>query len=474
MHVDPWSATSTLTLIDADSFVVLGTAEIDGVAVPLRFNESGTSLLGMASPRSKKHRATLWSLETKSVATTAVGDLGRGVERYFTDPTFAHLYVVAGTKKSKPKTISVFDVASLRPPDPLASVEHLTMLQLSPDGRWLYALCDGHAHKKPKGPPGNLHLLDATTGAELARLQAGQSPSSVEFDVKRGLAYVMGTSDPEGHGTLTVLRGTAVAARIGVPGLPGGLRLAPDGASFLLTSRAVVALDAEGLAATHTWDLTFGPSDLIFDPAHDLMFAGAGAGSKIAEMRISGGDVLVEHPTGNAGRKFGKGLGEAVYFVLAVAAAAGGGAVSTPFVLGGNSTSMVLGDGGATLYILNPYTNDISIFDVSKQDVVGTVHIGGGSPRIVRLPDDPDFWVETRDRLAHFDTRTNRVDRTFDFHAGILYRSVSYDPVRERAWISIGTKVLVFDLRAGKVIGQADLPKSVTALWIDSGRKPEP
>jgi hypothetical protein len=55
-----------------------------------------------------------------------------------------------------------------------------------------------------------------------------------------------------------------------------------------------------------------------------------------------------------------------------------------------------------------------------------------------------------------------------------LYRSVSYDPVRERAWISIGTKVLVFDLRAGKVIGQADLPKSVTALWIDSGRKPEP
>jgi hypothetical protein len=284
----------------------------------------------------------------------------------------------------------------------------------------------------------------------------------------------MGAGDADGNGALTVLRGASVAARLDVRGRPSGLRFSPTGDGYLLTSRAVVALDADGLAVERTWALGFGPSDLLFDADHDRMFAGEGAGSTIAALRMSSGDVLVEHPTGSPGRKLGKGIGAALYFVVAVAAAAGGAPVGGVGFTVQNSTSMLLGEGGALLYVLNPYTNDVSIFDVAKQDVVDIVHAGGGSQRIVKLPGDPDFWVQSRENLAHFDTSTNRIDRTIDVQEGASFTTVGYDTARERAWIAVRKNLRVFDLRTGEALGHAELPKFPLFLWFDPSRKVEP
>jgi hypothetical protein len=204
------------------------------------------------------------------------------------------------------------------------------------------------------------------------------------------------------------------------------------------------------------------------------MFAGEGASSKIAAMTMSGGEVLVEHPTGDPGRKFGKGIGVALYYVVAVAAAAGGAPFGPPPFTGQNSTSMLLGEGGAFLYVLNAYTNDVSIFDVAKRDVADIVHIGGGAQRILQLPGDPDFWVQSRQKLAHFNTSTNRIDRTIDFKEGVSYKTVTYEAARARAWVTMNTKVLVFDLRNGELVGQVDLPRFAESFWIDNSRKPEP
>lgn len=468
------STRNAVTLIDPDTFAVLGTAEFKGLVQPLRFDPTGSSLVLVTSHPSKKKPVTLWTLETRSMESKPVADLGRGAQIHFADPNAARVYVVAGKKKSKPKTISAFDLAALEPLGRLASVEHMTGLGVSPDGALLYAFCEGQKHKKPKGPPGNLHVLDARTGTELARLDVGRGASGVAFDVKRGLAYVMGAAGADGNGTLTVLRGASVAARLDVRGRPAGLRFDPAGGGYLLTSRAVVALDAEGVALGHTFALGFAPSDLLFDPEHDLMFSGAGVRSTIAALRMSSGEVLVEHPTGSPGRKLGKGIGAALVFVVAVAAAAGGAPVGGPGFTVQSSTSMVLGEGGALLYVLNPYTNDVSIFDVAKLDVVDIVHTGGGSQRIVQLPGDPDFWVQSRENLAHFDTATNRIDRTIDFHEGASYKTVSYETTRERAWICTRKQVLVFDLRTGEAVGQADLPAFAHVLWFDPSREVEP
>lgn len=474
VHVNIWNGTGSVTFVDPETFTVGRTAEFEQVPRPLRFDAAGRSLLVVTWSQSKKKPVNLWSVDTESAASTPLAELGRGLPWFLPDPGFTRLYTVAGTKKSKPKTISVFDLVARKPSGPLASVERMTLLQVSPDGALLYAFCEGHTHKKPRGPPGNLHVLDAMTGAELGRIEAGQGASSVAFDTTRGLAYVMGVADLDGKGALTVLRGGSVVARLDVRGRPMGLRLAPDGGSYLLTSSAVIALDAEGLAAGRVWALDFGPSDLIFDPDHDLMFAGAGAGSKIAMMTISGGEVVVQHPTGDPGRKFGKGIGAALYFVFAIAAAAGGAYVPTPFLTVQNSTSMLLNPDGSILYVLNPYTNDVSIFDVRRRDVVDIVHMGGGSQRFVQLPGDPTFWVQSRENLAHFDTSANRIDRTIDLQKGLSYTSVSYETARERAWVTMKTKALVFDLRTGGLVGQLDLPASPVGIWIDDSRKLEP
>ena len=234
----------------------------------------------------------------------------------------------------------------------------------------------------------------------------------------------------------------------------------------------MIALDADGLAAAHIWKLDFGPSDLIFDPAHDLMFAGAWKGSKIAKLRIAEGDVLVEHATGDPGRKFGMGIGATLYFTFAVLGAAGGAYVESPFLPVQNSTSMLLGDDGATLYVLNPYTKDVSIFDVAKQDVVDIVYTGGGTSRIVQLPGDPTFWVQAARKMVHFDTTTKRIDRKIEAPQGYSYNTVTYETAHERVWVTTNNKVLVFDLRTGEAVGQANVPRPADALWFDYSQKP--
>jgi hypothetical protein len=133
---------------------------------------------------------------------------------------------------------------------------------------------------------------------------------------------------------------------------------------------------------------------------------------------------------------------------------------------------MLLGEDGAILYVLNPYTNDVSIFDVAKQDVVDIVYTGGGSSRIVQLPGDPAFWVQSREKLVHFDTATNGIDRTIDFKPGFSYRTVTYETAHERVWVTTNSKLQVFDLRTGEAVGQADLPKIALAFWIDNSREP--
>ena len=476
VHIDIWKGKGAVTLIDPDSFAVIGTAEFDRPAMPLRFDATGKSLLVLTGSQSKKSPVTLWSVDTQSAAKTSLHELGRGLgsktQLLDPGPSSTRFYVIGRTKKSKPATISVFDFATLKSLGQLASVEHLTQLRISPDGALLYAFCEGKPHKKPKGPPGNLHVLDAMTGEELGRVDVGQGASSLAFDMKRGLAYVLGVADLDGNGTLTVIRGGRQVAKFGVRGRPIGLKVGPDGVSYLLTSSAVIALDADGLAAVHTWKLDFGPSDLIFDPAHDLMFAGAGSGSKIAKLRIAEGDVLVEHPTGDPGRKFGMGIGATLYFIFAVAAAAGGAYVPSPFLTGQNSTSMLLGEDGAILYVLNPYTSDVSIFDVAKQDVVDIVYTGGGTSRFVQLPGDPTFWAQAGPKLVHFDSATKRIDRKIEAPQGFAYSTVTYETAHERAWVTLKSKVLVFDLRTGEAVGQAELPRFATAFWIDNAQKP--
>ena len=57
---DIWNGKGGVTLIDPDSFAVIGTAEFDQPVMPLRFDATGKSLLVLTGSQSKKSPVTLW------------------------------------------------------------------------------------------------------------------------------------------------------------------------------------------------------------------------------------------------------------------------------------------------------------------------------------------------------------------------------------------------------------------------------
>ncbi len=466
VHVAFWHAAGRVTLIDRETLAILGSAEISRAPWPLAFDPAGTSLLvlGIAGPGPvpppDAKAVMLFAVDARTAAVAPLGEVGRTPSTVLLDPSRRRLYVADARRKAKRREIGVYDVVERRSLGVLATVGRLVALQISPDGGRLYAICR---------KPARLVVLDAATGAEQARLDAGEGALAVAFDAARGLAYVLGAAGDEGTGRVAVLRGAAVVTTLDLPGRALGRRDGPDGTPYLLVEGAIVALAPDGLAVTRVWPLSFDPGDLAFDPAHALMFAGEAGGSLVAEMSTAGGAVLAEHPTGSAGRKLGKRVGEAAVVMLAFASAAGGAAVFPPVLPTETGTFLELAPDGATLYVLNAFTNDVSVWDVATRDVVGILHTGGRS-RFLRVPGEPYLWVHSRSKLVRIDPATRAIDRTIDLPTGMYEPAIAFDPERGRVWILSGAKVLVADLRSAEIVATIELPARAVGIWIDAGR----
>lgn len=474
LHEAKADAPGGITFLDPDSAHVLGSVVLPRSPLPLGFDPDrrvlylfGVDRLGFLGAPGKKDWE-IFAVSLDSFESRYLGVVGRPPLLFSSEAGFARLYVASLSKKARTYPVHAFDLAHERDLGIVASVEHLRFLTLSPDGSLLYALCEGKKHKKPKGPPGNLHVLDAATGTELARYDAGSHALSIVFDPNRGLAYVLGARDEEGRGRVPVLHRSEWVTEIVLPGPGGALVSSPDGVAYLLAPGMVARLSPDGRNVAHTWSLTIDPSDLVFDLSRSRAFAGEGAGSEIAELDLAGGTVVVEHSTGSPGKKAGKGLGLALATLLMIAAAAGGAPVGGAFPATHASTSMALSSDASALYVLNPFTNDLSVFDTSVHDVVDYIPIGGGSIRILRAPEDPNLWVESHGRLVRVNNATRQIDQEIDLTEGLRRAAVSYDPVRGRAWIVLGSQLRVLDLRTGATVKAVDLPSPAFGAWIAS------
>ena len=477
VHAAKKGAPGSMTFIDADTLAVLGTAPVEGTPWPLGFDRSGASLLVFGGTRAdptstlQKSKGGFAIVDVRSFASAPVGASRRTPFFHVRDERSERLYVVEADPKAKTRSIEVFDIARLGPPARVAAVERLTSVAVSPDGALLYALCEGKKHKRPKGPGGNLHVLDARTGTEVARLDVGAGAASIAFDSIRGLAYVLGVVDVEGNGKVTVLRAGSVVGQLSLPGRAGALAVGPDGVAYVLVAGSVVALGPDGLTVSRAWRVGFTPSDLVFDAARERFFAGARSGSKIAELDLQTGSVVAVHETGSGARKAGRGFGMALATLTAFAATFVTGVPVFPAgAWGSTATTMALSSYGAFLDVLNPFTDDVSVYDTAKHDVVAIVPTGAGSRRFVRVPDDPNLWIEATGRLVRLDTATNRIDRTVDLVEGIHRATIAWDLPRGRAWIVMGTSIRVLDLRSGEVVGTVDLPSPAFGIWIDPYR----
>ncbi len=475
LHANKKHKPGKVTFVDPDTLAVRGEATVQGAPWPLRFDPSGRTLFVFGAPKpgpaalQSKKSWTLSSVDAASFTSKLIGEAGRSPDRCFTDGPATRLYVLGGKPGDKVTPITAFDLGAGKPRGVIANVEHLVSAALSADGRLLLVLCEGKKHNRPEGPAGNLHILDATTGVEITRRDVGRGASSVAVDPARGLAYMLGAADEDGSGRVTVLRGADVVAQFALPGAATALAHGPGEATYVLAHGAVAVLAADGLAVARSWRVDFSPSDLIVDAPRGRVFAGARSGSQIAELDLASSEVLAERATGRGGVKVGQDLGRALVGVFAVGATLFTGIPVVPLGLFASSpVSMTLGADGAMLYVLNPYTNDVTLFSPDKRDVVGFVPTGSGARRIVRAADDPNFGVESWAHLGRLNTAMNQIDRTLDLSTSLLGRKpVAYDQRRGRAWILETNKIRVFDLRTGESAGAVDLGSPAFGLWTD-------
>ncbi len=457
------------TFVDPDTLAVIGSASLDAMPRPLRFDASGTVLYLFGGNLFWGKPWTLWGIGTRTFDTMLIGEVGKPPIEYLIDSNSTRLYAASIPTRAKTSSIAAFDLATRKPLGEFASIERLKSMRLSPDGTLLFALCQGKKHKRPRGEPGNLHILDASTGAEIARYDAGRGAPSVAFDSKRTLTYVLGAVDEQNKGRLTVLRGSAITATVTLQARATALVTGPDGTGYLLAKGAVLALTDDGLSVNDTWLIGFDPASLVFDIDHQRMFVSTVTGSHIAELAMNDGHVVVEHATGRAGVKAGKGIGFGLLAILTGGRAPASVVASTPFSFAeAGTTSMSLAPSGTYLYALNLFTNDVSVFDTAKHDVVDFIPAGGGASRLTRADGDPNLWIESRTHLMRLNTSTNLIDRANDLDQGLFRGSVAYDLARHRAWIPTRTKVVVIDLHSGEIAGTVELSSPAVGVWIDN------
>jgi DNA-binding beta-propeller fold protein YncE len=469
------------TFVDPDTLAVIGSAGLKATPWPVRYDATGSVLYAFGADYSGATTVpgtkawTLWSIDTATFTSTLIGDVGRPPFTFFTDPGGTRLYVAGLSTTAKTNRIAVFDLAARKPLGTLASVERMKSVRLAPDGSLVYALCRGMKHTHPKGPSGNLHVLDASTGTELARFEAGPDPSSVAFDATRGLAYVLGAAGMDGRGYLTVLRADAVVARLTLTGRPHDFATGPGGTGYVLAKDAVIELAADGLSVARKWPLDFDPASIVFDADRGRMFVSTATGSNLAELDLKSGDVVVAHPTGREGVKVGKGFGIALAAALSVGQFVPNGVPVAPETFGEPATpSMFQGPDGAFVYVLNLFTRDVSLYDTARHDVVGYIPTGGGTFRMVHADDDANLWIESREQLVRLNTSSNLIDRTIPLDRVSYRASVGYDLPGRRAWIAIRTKVLVVNLKTGDLENTVELSTPAFAVWIENRWVREP
>ncbi len=506
----------SVSFLHPETYAVLGTAAVQGDPWPLSYESSGKKLLVLgATPRSAwSGKATgAWALNLVDVASPknmTLGEVGLPPIRPLLDAVRERFYALGEGAKNEPAVLTVFDLtkneelARLKtapggvglllspsgrrlyvlhggdipgrkePPSRLVVFDTETLevaaeeslppravaMALGADGAQLYVLARGGKRKEGPAAQGKLLVLDAEAGTVIARLDVGFEARLLTVDRKRGLVYVLGEDAGDGPGWLTVVRRAEIKGRVAVPVDGGGIRFFQDDRPlYVLGDDAIVAVDPEAPSVLRTWRLDFDPAEILFDATRSRAYVAPGAGSDIAEIDLTNGAVLASLKTGRKGKKAGKAIGSALL-----------GAATGVVLYGRGSTAMMLRPDGKFLYAINAYTDDLTIIDTEKQEVVDYISTGGGTWRIAAPPKSAHFYVESTDRLTRISMTDHRVVQEIPLSAeGQPRGSIRFDIPRARVFIPKGKIVEVLDLATGDSVASVRLALPVSVV-VEPGR----
>jgi YVTN family beta-propeller protein len=129
---------------------------------------------------------------------------------------------------------------------------------------------------------------------------------------------------------------------------------------------------------------------------------------------------------------------------------AAAGVIITP---GATRTMIGLREDGKFLYVLNSFTNDVTLVDVEKGASVGEIPVGRSPYDLEFLPEGAGMWILSTERMTRLEFATNAVTSvdldTKDRVLGMPF----LEPERDRILVPRPTGLDVLRFTTGEKVG---------------------
>jgi DNA-binding beta-propeller fold protein YncE len=496
----PPSNPSTITVVDLVTRKAVRSIKVGWHAYKLSLIKEGRYLLCFSRgfPGSKKverESGAVTIIDTEkadSVATLSAGRLGKEV--LFSKDGSKIFVLSAGEgpdkKKNKPEVKPALTVFELERDKPLAEVElaqEIQEMSLSRDERWLYLLDAGVASKNPKKHRnGAVYVFDAEAMTLRTPLDVGVSPRSLDVDPTSEYAAVLSqVSAKDSAGKLYLLKGDELTRSVDVGADPRFLKR-PENQSgrFVFSHGDMRFLGDDGVLATSFVPLNKAknassgaevkyldgnPGEVLTLPGGErvAMTVNTAFGvptSKVAIVNVKTNQVERIVATGRGGVKFGQFMGAmalsvamsslSYYANYSIARSTG-----QPYFFynvyvfspRAPTLSLAASADGKTLYALNTSTNDVTMIDVAKGEVLGHVAVGGGARQVMLAPGGRFVCAYSDKEITLIDTETNKQHSEHKL-ADAKVMTVSPDPNSGRVLALLSNGLEVWDTNEGKLV----------------------
>jgi YVTN family beta-propeller protein len=488
---------SELSILDTYSRELVKMVPVGWNAAKLSFSKDDRYLLCFSVGRAGKKKveplpASVTVIDTatnKLEADLSAGRLGKQI--LFTGDA-SRIFVLSRGEESKKKSAEppvkpALTIFSLDSEGPLAVIElphEPAGMALSEDEKWLYVLDVGNpSKKKAKYRDGEVHVVDLATMKLAGDHNLGTFPRNLRVDANTDTLTVLAqVSVKDRHGKLYQFRGnqlirtgdlgeTPMSVRR-FPGRPGLFVMSHDAISFLPDegplASSFIALNPKNKIVGY-------PGETLYLPAQNKVFFtllnwyGGGTflflpTSKVALVDLNSQKMDHVITTGRGGIKFAKTMGAiALSAALSYMSYSAGYSMARStgssyffynvyaFKMSPPNLSLAASPDGKFVYVLNTFSDDVTIINSEDGSVLDKIAVGGSCRRIQITPGGRYVCAYASKKVTLIDTQTQK-PLVHELTNGRV-NSVNADEASGRILVLTTDSILVLDAEKGSVVG---------------------
>jgi hypothetical protein len=469
-----------LVVIDLESMKIINTTELSMHPVATVRSESGRRGYVLHYGKEKKDilptLLAVDAVEGKVTASLTLDERPAYILLSADEDRVGLIYYGTHSLKLKKRTharYEVVDAVTLEPvklldlPGPVTRVTVNNIQQLA------YLMDPGIDKKKiEKSLPGRLYVLDPGKAELVADLELGTAPGFLSWDAVTERYYVL--TRPKKSKTATALLETIerdkITGRLELPVIPTAVTPSPDRDRFyILEGKAIRIADGDLSGLGQRMELERVAGGLLQHEDTDIGYVLHPASNHVTRVNLGGEmSVLSSFMTGRTSARVKKGLAVAAAIVLSAAANAYM-AQSSPYYYNnqyyyyynpvivpyggytGPKTSGWYSEDGRYAYLFNTGTNDVTIYDNKRNDVVKM--IPGGAYGIRFVHDNQRLVTLTAKKLRVFDVGSHQMLFETKYPGIQVPSGFDVHPDDVHGYIYSGrTDLLLIDMDKGKEV----------------------